>query len=89
MPVAINLGTGCEITIRALAQRIASPCGFTGRIEWDATQPDGQPRRRLDVTRARQLLDWQAQTTLDEGLRRTIDWYRDREKGDILLFDEK
>ena len=72
----INLGTGREIAIADLARLIAKLCGFTGRIEWDATQPDGQPRRRLDTTRAAMLLDWHATTELEEGLRRTVAWWR-------------
>ncbi len=72
----INLGTGCEITIADLAQKIASLCGFTGRIEWDASRPDGQPRRQLDTSRAAELLDWRAHTKLDDGLKRTVDWWR-------------
>ena len=75
-PEPINLGTGHEITIKALAEQIAALCDFIGRIEWDATQPDGQPRRCLDTTRAKERLDWQAQTPLDQGLRQTVDWWR-------------
>lgn len=74
----INLGTGREISIADLAQLVASQCGFTGRIEWDGSKPDGQPRRRLDTTRATQRLDWRAKVDLEEGLRRTIDWWRSR-----------
>ncbi len=76
-PIPINLGTGVEISINDLAQRIAKRCGFTGRIEWDPTKPDGQPRRRLDTSRAERLLHWHARTPLDQGLQRTIDWYRE------------
>lgn len=72
----VNIGSGMEITIRDLATKIAALCGFTGRLVWDATKPDGQPRRCLDVSRAEQLLGWRATTDFDEGLRRTIDWYR-------------
>ena len=74
----INLGTGREISIADLAQRIASLCGFSGRIEWDGSKPDGQPRRRLDTARATRRLDWRAKVDLEEGLRRTIDWWRSR-----------
>ena len=74
----INLGTGREISIADLAQRIASLCGFSGRIEWDGSKPDGQPRRRLDTARATRRLDWHAEVDLEEGLRRTIDWWRSR-----------
>ncbi|HNQ22846.1 MAG TPA: GDP-L-fucose synthase [Phycisphaerae bacterium] len=75
-PQPINLGTGEEISIADLAARIARLTGFTGTITWDAAQPDGQPRRRLDTTRAANLLGWRAQVSLDEGLRRTIAWWR-------------
>ncbi len=74
-PTPINLGTGREIPIRELVTLIADACGFTGQIEWDVTKPDGQPRRCLDTTRANQLLGWQAQMDLEEGLQRTVDWY--------------
>ena len=72
----VNIGAGSEISIRDLASKIARLAGFEGRLVWDASQPDGQPRRCLDTSRARSLLDWEATTPLDEGLRRTIAWYR-------------
>jgi GDP-L-fucose synthase len=75
-PEPINLGTGQEITIKDLVQLIARLCGFEGRIEWDASKPDGQPRRCLDTSKAEQLLQWRAGTGFEEGLRRTIDWWR-------------
>jgi GDP-L-fucose synthase len=50
-------------------------CGFEGRITWDSTKPDGQPRRCLDITRARALLGFEAKTSLEDGMRKTIDWY--------------
>jgi GDP-L-fucose synthase len=74
-PVPINLGTGREISIRQLVELIAKATGFKGRIEWDATKPDGQPRRCLDTTRAEELLDWTAQTSFEQGLRETVAWY--------------
>ncbi len=74
-PQPINLGTGREITIAHLVELIAERTGFAGRIEWDATKPDGQPRRCLDTRRASRLLDWQAQTTLEHGLAATIEWW--------------
>lgn len=74
-PEPVNLGSGEEITIRALTERIAALCGFQGEVRWDATKPDGQPRRCLDVSRARDLFGFRAQIPLDEGLRETIDWY--------------
>jgi GDP-L-fucose synthase len=75
-PTPINLGTGHEITIRALAETIAALTGFRGTIRWDPTKPDGQPRRCLSVERARDLLGWTAEVSLEDGLRRTIEWYR-------------
>ena len=74
-PEPINLGTGMEITIRDLVTLIAKLCGFGGQIQWDATKPDGQPRRCLDVERAVQRLGWRAKVGFEEGLRRTIDWF--------------
>lgn len=75
-PVPVNLGTGREITIRDLVALVAAACGFEGEIRWDATKPDGQPRRCVDATRARELLGWRAETEFRDGLRRTVDWYR-------------
>jgi GDP-L-fucose synthase len=74
-PDPINLGTGREITIRDLVELIARLTGFRGRIEWDTSKPDGQPRRCLDTSRARHRLGWQARVDLEEGLKRTIDWF--------------
>jgi GDP-L-fucose synthase len=74
-PEPINLGTGREISIRDLARRIAELTGFDGELVWDGTKPDGQPRRCLDVTRARERLGFVAQTSLEDGLARTIEWY--------------
>jgi len=75
-PIPINLGTGNEITIKNLTELIAKLCGYSGKIVWDHTKPDGQPRRQLDVTRARKLLNWQAEMLFEEGLKRTIAWWR-------------
>lgn len=72
----VNLGSGREITIRELAEVIARLIGFSGEIRWDASQPDGQPRRRLDTTKAKELFGFEARTPFEEGLRRTIAWYR-------------
>jgi GDP-L-fucose synthase len=71
----VNLGSGVEISIRDLARKIAKLTGFGGRIVWDASQPNGQPRRCLDVSRAGRELGFRARTGLDEGLRATIAWY--------------
>jgi len=72
----VNVGTGEEITIRELAQVIAELTGFHGEIVWDASKPNGQPRRRLDVSRSDELFGFTARTGLREGLERTIAWYR-------------
>ena len=72
----VNIGAGFEISIKELAEKIASLAGFKGRLHWDPTMPDGQPRRCLDTSRAEALLGWRATTPLDEGLRRTIEWFR-------------
>jgi GDP-L-fucose synthase len=72
----VNLGTGAEISIRELAELIAELTGFEGEISWDTSQPNGQPRRSLDTSRARDLFGFEARTPLREGLERTIAWYR-------------
>ena len=72
----VNLGSGMEISIRELAELIARETGYRGRLVWDASKPDGQPRRALDVTRAEELFGFRARVDFVEGLRRTIDWYR-------------
>jgi GDP-L-fucose synthase len=74
-PEPINLGSGREVTIRTLMEMIAHLSGFGGEIVWDPSKPDGQPRRCLDVSRASQLLDFRAATSLEDGLKRTIDWF--------------
>ena len=73
----VNLGSGFEISIRDLARKIADLTGFSGEITWDETQPDGQPRRCLDVSRAAREFGFRARIGFDEGLRQTIDWYRE------------
>jgi GDP-L-fucose synthase len=78
-PDPVNLGTGEEITIRALAELIAELTGFTGEIVWDTTKPNGQPRRKLDVTRAQERFGFTARVGLREGLSRTIAWYREEQ----------
>lgn len=78
-PIPINLGTHSEITIKDLVELIARLTGFDGEIVWDATKPDGQPRRCLDVSRADKLLGWKARVGFEEGLHRTIDWFRSQE----------
>lgn len=71
----VNLGSGMEISIRDLAERIAHLSGFTGHLVFDSTKPDGQPRRCVDTSRAASLFGFQASTTLEEGLKKTIAWY--------------
>jgi GDP-L-fucose synthase len=72
----VNLGAGREISIRDLVAAIADLTGYRGRIAWDREKPDGQPRRCLDTSRAAKLLGWRATTPFDQGLARTIAWYR-------------
>jgi GDP-L-fucose synthase len=76
-PDPVNLGAGFEITMADLAQRIRDAVGYRGAIEWDTSKPNGQPRRMLDVSRARERFGFEARVSLDEGLRRTIAWYRE------------
>ncbi|MCI0560362.1 MAG: NAD-dependent epimerase/dehydratase family protein, partial [Nitrososphaera sp.] len=78
-PEPINLGTGREITIRDLAILIKHMGGYDVAIEWDTTKPDGQPRRCIDTTRAREVLGWEATTSLEATLGKVIDWYRSNE----------
>ncbi|MBM3679220.1 MAG: GDP-L-fucose synthase [Actinobacteria bacterium] len=72
----VNLGSGEEISIRALAELVAELTGFEGEIVWDASRPNGQPRRSLDTSRAERAFDFAARTSLRDGLRATVDWYR-------------
>jgi len=72
----VNLGAGFEISIKKLAELICELAGFDGVIEWDASKPDGQPRRCLDTSRAKKEFGFEARSGFKEGLRRTIDWYR-------------
>ncbi len=75
-PEPVNLGAGFEITIKDLAEKIQRMVGFEGELVWDTTKPDGQPRRCLDTSRAAELFDFRAAVGFDEGLQRTIDWWR-------------
>ena len=75
-PEPVNLGAGKEISIRELAELVADVVGFRGKITWDTSMPNGQPRRSVDATRARELFGFEAQTPLREGLERTVAWYR-------------
>jgi GDP-L-fucose synthase len=74
-PDPVNLGSGTEITIKALTELICETCGFRGAIRWDATKPDGQPRRCLDTSRARERFGWTATTSFRDGLKATVEWY--------------
>src|SRR5512138_2322474 len=71
----VNLGSGYEISIKDLAEMIVRMTGFEGKLAWQTDKPNGQPRRGLDVTRAKELFGWQAQVPFEEGMRRTIDWF--------------
>jgi GDP-L-fucose synthase len=75
-PEPVNLGSGMEISIKELVELIARLTGFTGRIIWDTSKPNGQPRRRLNVERAEREFGFKAQINFEEGLRRTIEWYK-------------
>ncbi|MCK4960389.1 MAG: NAD-dependent epimerase/dehydratase family protein, partial [Planctomycetes bacterium] len=72
---AINIGTGFEIKIKDLVRKIAKLSGFTGEVRWDSSKPDGQPKRCLEVTRAKREFGFEAKTDFDDGLKATIDWF--------------
>ncbi|MCB0960622.1 MAG: NAD-dependent epimerase/dehydratase family protein, partial [Acidimicrobiales bacterium] len=74
-PDPVNLGTDHEVPIRELVVEVAAATGFTGDIRWDPSKPDGQPRRRVDNSRARERFGFSASTSFDEGLKRTVEWY--------------
>ncbi len=71
----VNIGSGMEITIKGLVEKLKAITGFKGEIIWDKTKPDGQPRRCLDVSRAKKEFGFYAETSFDEGLRKTVEWY--------------
>jgi GDP-L-fucose synthase len=75
-PDPVNVGTGVEVSIRELAGLVARLTGYSGELVWDASRPNGQPRRRLDVSRAAAAFGFRAETPLEEGLERTVAWYR-------------
>jgi len=79
-PEPVNLGTGREITIRDLAGKLKTLCRYEGHIAWDTAQPNGQPRRCLDVSRAKELLGFTAGTSFGQGLVRTVEWYEEQRK---------
>jgi GDP-L-fucose synthase len=76
-PEPVNIGVGREISIRDLVELIAEATGFTGEIRWDTSKPDGQPRRVLDTTRAAEQIGFEATTSFADGLRTTVDWFRE------------
>lgn len=76
----VNIGSGFEISIKDLVQKIARMTGFEGELVWDTSKPNGQPRRALDTSRAKEEFGFEAQTDFDEGLQKTIDWYREHRK---------
>jgi GDP-L-fucose synthase len=80
-PSPINLGGGVEIPIRDLVAKIAKACEFTGAIVWDPTKPDGQPRRSLDISRARSVLGWEPKQDFESGLAETVRWWRTQAAG--------
>jgi GDP-L-fucose synthase len=75
-PEPVNIGAGFEIKIKDLVKLISELTGFNGEIRWDASKPDGQPRRRLDTSKAKKEFDFEAKVDFREGLRRTIEWYK-------------
>jgi GDP-L-fucose synthase len=82
-PDAVNLGSGTEITIRDLVNLIQELTGFSGKVRWDTSKPDGQPKRRLDVSRAKREFGFEARMSFREGLNKTIDWYERRTRDAI------
>jgi GDP-L-fucose synthase len=77
-PEPVNLGAGFEITIKELADKIKQVTGFKGKLVWDTSKPDGQPRRRLDISRAKEFFGFEAKMPFDEGLKKTINWWREQ-----------
>jgi GDP-L-fucose synthase len=73
----VNLGAGFKISIKDLIELIAKLTGFQGKIVWDVTKPDGQPTRMLDTSKAEKEFGFKARTSLKEGLKKTIQWYRE------------
>jgi GDP-L-fucose synthase len=74
----VNLGTGSEVSVAELAAKVAAACGYTGALRFNPSKPDGQPRRCLDTSRAAERMGFRARTGLDEGLARTVAWYREQ-----------
>jgi GDP-L-fucose synthase len=80
-PEPVNIGSGVEISIKRLVEIIAKLTGFEGGVNWDPSKPDGQPRRCLDVSRARREFGFEAKINFEEGLRQTVDWYVSQVEG--------
>lgn len=76
----VNLGSGYEISIKDLTEMVAKLTGFTGKIIWQTDKPNGQPRRGLDVSRAKELFGWSAQVPFEEGMKRTIEWFKENKE---------
>ena len=76
----VNIGAGFEISIKDLVELIAKLTGFKGKIVWDTSKPDGQPRRMLDTSKAEKEFGFKAKTSFEEGLKKMIDWYNERQK---------
>jgi GDP-L-fucose synthase len=83
-PEPVNLGTGAEISIGDLAELVAEVTGFHGRVTWDSSMPNGQPRRSLDASRAEELFGFRARTALRDGLARTVAWYREHARAHVV-----
>ena len=75
-PALVNLSSGTETSVRDVVETLATITGFQGEIVWDSSRPDGQARRVFDVSRAKQEMGFECSTSLEEGLRQTVDWYR-------------
>jgi GDP-L-fucose synthase len=76
----VNLGSGNEISIKDLAELIARLTGFSGKLVWDTSKPNGQPRRALDTSKAEKYFNFRSRVGFEEGLQRTIDWYREHQQ---------
>lgn len=79
-PEPVNLGSGYEISIKDLTEMVIRLTGFEGKLVWDTEKPNGQPRRGLDVSRAKEYFGWQAQVPFEEGMRRTIEWFKENKE---------
>ena len=86
-PMPVNLGTGREVAIADLVQMIATEVGFDGEIRWNSSYPDGQPRRSLDISRARERTGWEARVSLEDGIKKTVQWWL--EQGRAVARDEQ